>query len=311
MPNLIIVSRDASTYAKLINQAKLPQLNLLFANQGLPKFYDYSRVDIVLGDPDLTVQIIEECSAVRWVQSTWAGNAALFAAGNRNYQLCGVKGVFQQAMREYVFAYLLHFSRNITGFDQAQKAKKWISLPYHSLAGKTLGIMGVGNIGKAVAQTAKHFSMRTWGFTRSSRDCSFIDSYFGSDDLQAFASELDYLVCLLPHSPATTGLIDQQFLAYLPKRSVLINAGRGTTIEEPALIEALQNKRLHAAVLDVFEQEPLPRTHRFWELDNLYVTQHTAAESVPNDIFLLFKDNYQRHIAGQPLKNVLDFAKGY
>jgi phosphoglycerate dehydrogenase-like enzyme len=311
MHNIAILSRDSALYQTLITQAHLPHLRLILVDNKIAGNFDYSQVHILFGDPDLTAQIISQCTQLKWLQSTWAGNTALFALDKTDYQLCGVKGVFQQAMQEYVFAYLLYFSRNLTGFNQAQKNKKWAAPTYQSLAGKTLGIMGVGDIGQAVAKMAKHFSMKTRGYTRTSNDCEFIDQYYTCHDEQSFATKLDYLVCLLPQSRATTGLIDHNFLSYLPEHCVLINAGRGTTIIDSDLIATLKNKTLKAAVLDVFEQEPLPEHHPFWELDNLYVTQHTAAESLPEDIFPLFSDNYYRFIKGERLRNVLDFAKGY
>jgi phosphoglycerate dehydrogenase-like enzyme len=205
----------------------------------------------------------------------------------------------------------LYFSRNLAGFNQAQINKTWAAPTYQSLANKTIGIMGVGNIGQAVAKMAKHFSMKTRGYTRTSHDCEFIDQYYTYNNEQAFASELDYLVCLLPQSNDTTGLIDSTFLSYLPKHCVLINAGRGTTIVDSALIDAIKNKALQGAVLDVFEQEPLPEHHPYWQLDNIYVTLHTAAESLPKDIFPLFSSNYRRFINGSTLQNLLDFDKGY
>ena len=311
MHNVAILSRDSALYQTLIEQAQLPHLQLILVDNKIAGAFDYSQVHILFGDPDLTAQVVSQCTQLKWLQSTWAGNTALFALNKTDYQLCGVKGVFQQAMQEYVFAYLLHFSRNLVGFNQAQRNKKWAAPTYQSLAGKTLGIMGVGNIGQAVAKMAKHFSMRTRGYTRTSNDCEFIDQYYTCNDEQNFATKLDYLVCLLPQSTATTGLIDHNFLSYLPEHCVLINAGRGTTIIDADLIATLKNKTLKAAVLDVFEQEPLPEHHPFWHLDNLYVTQHTAAESVPEDIYPLFSDNYYRFIKGEILHNVLDFAKGY
>jgi phosphoglycerate dehydrogenase-like enzyme len=311
MHNIAILSRDSALYQTLIQQAHLPHLRLILVDNKIAGAFDYSQVHILFGDPDLTAQVVSQCTQLKWLQSTWAGNTALFALDKTDYQLCGVKGVFQQAMQEYVFAYLLYFSRNLTGFNQAQKNKKWAAPTYQSLAGKTLGIMGVGDIGQAVAKMAKHFSMKTRGYTRTSNDCEFIDQYYTCHDEQSFATKLDYLVCLLPQSRATTGLIDHNFLSYLPEHCVLINAGRGTTIIDSDLIATLKNKTLKAAVLDVFEQEPLPEHHPFWELDNLYVTQHTAAESLPEDIFPLFSDNYYRFIKGERLCNVLDFAKGY
>ncbi|WP_339724699.1 D-2-hydroxyacid dehydrogenase [uncultured Paraglaciecola sp.] len=311
MHNVAILSRDSAHYQTLLNAAQLPQLTLVLVDNKVAETFDYAQVDILFGDPDLTVQVLKQCTHLKWLQSTWAGNAALFAVDKNNYQLCGVKGVFQQAMQEYVFAYLLYFSRNLSGFNQAQKNTRWAPPKYQTLAGKTLGIMGVGNIGKAIAKMAKHFSMQTRGYTRSSQDCEFIDRYFSYDNVQAFAADLDYLVCLLPQSSETSGLIDQQFLSYLPLRCVLINAGRGSTIVDSALIDALQNKTLHAAVLDVFLEEPLPNTHPYWRLDNLYITQHTAAESKPEDIFPLFRENYHRFINGKALQHVLDFNRGY
>jgi phosphoglycerate dehydrogenase-like enzyme len=311
MHNLAILSRDSALYSTLLEQAQLPHLKLILVDNKISESFDYSQVDILFGDPDLTSQVVNQCTRLKWLQSTWAGNAALFALEKTNYQLCGVKGVFQQAMQEYVFAYLLYFSRNVAGFNQAQKSKTWAAPTYQSLAGKTLGIMGVGNIGQAVAKMAKQFSMNTRGYTRSSRDCEFIDQYYSHNDEQAFATELDYLVCLLPQSQPTTGLIDSTFLSNLPKHCVLINAGRGTTIVDDALIDALKKERLQAAVLDVFEQEPLPEHHPYWLLDNLYVTQHTAAESLPENIFPLFSDNYHRYINKLTLHNILDFSKGY
>lgn len=311
MHNLAILSRDSAIYSTLLKAAQLPHLKLVLVDNKIADPFDYSQVDILFGDPDLTAQVVNQCTGLKWLQSTWAGNAALFAQEKHNYQLCGVKGVFQQAMQEYVFAYLLYFSRNVAGFNRAQINKKWAAPTHQSLAGKTLGIMGVGDIGQAVAKMAKHFSMKTRGYTRASHNCKFIDQYYTDNDKQAFATELDYLLCLLPQSTATTGLIDQRFLSYLPKHCVLINAGRGTTIVDSALINALKNKTLQAAVLDVFEQEPLPEHHPYWQEDNLYVTQHTAAVSLPEDIFPLFSDNYRRYINGTALQNVLDFNKGY
>lgn len=311
MHNVAILSRDFALYQTLIQQARLPHLQLILVDDRIDKSFDYSQVHILFGDPDLTAQVVSQCTQLKWLQSTWAGNTALFALDKTDYQLCGVKGVFQQAMQEYVFAYLLYFSRNLAGFNQAQINNKWAAPTYQSLAGKTIGIMGVGDIGQAVAKMAKHFSMKTRGYTRTSNDCEFIDQYYTHGDEQRFASEIDYLVCLLPQSNATTGLIDHTFLSYLPNHCVLINAGRGTTIVDADLIAALKNKILQAAVLDVFEQEPLPEHHVFWQLDNLYVTQHTAAESLPEDIIPLFSGNYYRFIKGETLHNVLDFAKGY
>lgn len=311
MNNLAILSKHAVQYSALLEQANLPELNISIVSADLKTKFDYSNIDIVFGDPDLTAQIIHNCSKLKWLQSTWAGNAPLFAAGKTDYQLCGVKGVFQQAMQEYVFSYLLYFCRNIEGFKQAQLTKKWQPANFGSLAGKTLGILGVGDIGQAVAKMAKKFSMQTKGYTRTSKNCEYIDQYYTIGQEQTFAEDLDFILCLLPDSVATTELVNQTFLSYLPQHAVLINAGRGTSINDHDLLTALNNKQLKAAVLDVFNQEPLPTEHPFWHTENLYITQHTAATSHPAQISPLFIENYLRYSRGLPLKNQLDFSKGY
>ncbi|MGS2719554.1 D-2-hydroxyacid dehydrogenase [Paraglaciecola aestuariivivens] len=311
MMKLAILSRDAEQYKLLIEQANLPQLQLSIVNTKVMDSDDYSAVDIIFGDPDLTVQVLDQAEQLIWLQSTWAGNAPLLSHPKTNYQLCGVKGIFASAMQEYVFAYLLHFARNIDGFKQTQKSALWGAPKFTSLAGKTIGIMGVGDIGQGIAKTAKHFSMQTKGYTRTQKNCEFIDTYYAPGQEQDFATGLDYLVCLLPESAATKELIDATFLAYLPNSAVLINAGRGTCIQDSALIQALQQKRLKAAVLDVFTQEPLANTHPYWQLDNLFITHHSAAISLPEQICPLFINNYQGFINGLPLKHVLDFSRGY
>jgi len=311
MSTMGILSRDARHYRSLLEQQNLAELQLVFAETDPAKVIDYAQVDILLADPDLAASIIEQCTSLKWLQSTWAGNAPLLRLSKCDYHLCGIKDVFGMSMREYVFAYLLHFSRNVQGFANCQKTCQWQAPAFTQLHAKTLGIMGVGSIGKIVAKTAKCFDMQVHGLTYSSRDCPDVDRYFAIGDEQAFAAKLDYLVCLLPDTSNTQGIINQSFLAALPAHCVLINAGRGPAIDELALRLALNNNKLRAAVLDVFTQEPLPSEHPFWQTANLHITQHTAAISKPEDIHQIFLDNYHRDHQDLPLKYQMDFAKGY
>ena len=311
MNKLAILSRDAFRYHELIQQAQLPALELVWASHNAPQPAELNQVDILLADPDLAAPELQHCKNLTWLQSTWAGNAPLLSHPKRDYQLTGIKNVFGQKMREYVFAHLLYFSRNIAGFARQQASAQWHPPEFGYLAGKTIGIMGVGSIGKVVAHTAKVFDMQVRGLSHSSRDCDHIDSYFSRQELKAFAQGLDFLVCLLPHTADTSAIIDQAFLACLPEHCVLINAGRGQCIDETALLQALNTRQLRAAVLDVFIQEPLPPAHPFWQHPNILITQHTAAISEPKAIALTFIDNYKRFKQGQALNYVLDFDKGY
>src|SRR5204862_1816702 len=125
-------------------------------------------------------------------------------------------------------------------------------------------------------------------------------------DRMAFATDLDYLVAVMPNTKATRQLVDRQLLAALPARALFVNPGRGSVVDEPALAKALSEGRLAGAVLDVFEQEPLPRDHVFWRTPRVLITSHTAALSIPDDIAPVFMDNYRRFVRGEPLKHQVD-----
>ena len=219
--------------------------------------------------------------------------------------------VFGGLMSEYVFAYALAHERKLLEKYRAQQEKRWDPTPPGSLRGKTMGLLGVGTIGASVAQTAKAFGMRVKGYTRHSEQSSDIDEYFHGGELSTFARDLDYLVSVMPATKRTRGMVDADFLRALPPRAVFINPGRGGVVDEPALAAALHEGRLAAAVLDVFQQEPLPSEHVFWRTPNLLISSHTAALSFPEDITPIFVDNYRRFLRAEPLKYRVDFDEEY
>jgi len=268
--------------------------------------------DVVLGEPSLVRDALSSLSALRWVQSTWAGVEPLLDPSlRRDYVLTNARGVFGGLMAEYVFGYLIARERLIFEKRAAQERGQWEPTPPGTLRGKQVGLLGVGSIGAALARTAKHFGMRVKGYTRASEGCADVDAYFHGGDLVAFAADLDYLVCVMPNTAATRHLVDAALLAALPPRAVFVNPGRGSAVDESALADALEHGRLAGAVLDVFQQEPLPPDHRLWRAPNVLITSHTAALSAPPDIAPVFIDNYRRWIAGQPLRYQVDFQLQY
>jgi phosphoglycerate dehydrogenase-like enzyme len=149
------------------------------------------------------------------------------------------------------------------------------------------------------------------GYTRASEDCEFVDEYFHAGRLPDFASGLDYLVSSLPATSETRRVVDAGVLARLPAQALFINVGRGSAVDDAALIAALETGALAGAVLDVFEQEPLPPEHPFWRTPNLLITSHTSAPSFPAQIAGLFIENYRRYMAGLPVLYPVDFERGY
>jgi len=303
--NLLILSRHADSYRRLIEAARLAELGIVDGNPS-------AAVDVVLGEPSLIRGALPQLPALKWVQSTWAGVEPLLDPTlRRDYVLTNARGVFGGLMSEYVFGYLIAHERLIFERHAAQQAGRWDPTPPGTLRGKLLGLLGVGSIGAALARTAKHFGMRVKGYTRASEGCPDVDAYFHGDAIEAFAADLDYLVGVMPNTAATRHLVDTTLLAALPARAVFVNPGRGTVVDETALAAALREGRLAGAVLDVFQQEPLPPDHVFWRTPNVIITSHTAALSVPTDIAPVFIDNYRRWAAGEPLKYQVDFARGY
>jgi phosphoglycerate dehydrogenase-like enzyme len=299
---LLILSRHADAYRRLIESARLSGLQIVSSED----------CDVVLGEPSLIAPALPRLTGVTWVQSTWAGVEPLLdPALRRDYVLTNARGVFGGLMSEYVFGYLLAHERRMFEKHAAQQERRWDPTPPGTLNRKEIGLLGVGSIGAALAKTAKHFGMRVRGYTRSSEGCPDVDAYFHGDDRVAFARELDYLVCIVPNTASTRHLVDAALLGALPPRAVLINPGRGSAVDEDALADALRSGRLAAAILDVFQHEPLPPDHVFWRTPNVIITSHTAALSAPEDIAPVFIENYRRLAAGRPLRHRVDFEAGY
>jgi len=298
-----ILSRDVDEYRQLIAAAQLP---------GLDFTSEPAHAEIVLGEPRLIRDALPRLSALKWVQTISAGVEPLVdPAQRRDYVLTNARGVFGELMSEYVFGYLLFHEKKILARMRAQQSMQWQRPESGVLRGKTIGLLGVGSIGAYVAGTAKHFRMTVRGFTRDSEASPDVDQYFHGNDLLRFAEGLDYLVCVLPRTEDTNKIVDARLLEALPRHAVFVNVGRGNAVDESALVKALNEGKLAAAILDVFDQEPLPEGHPFWTTPNLYMTFHTSAISYPTDITRLFIENYHLYLDHKPLKYVVDFERGY
>ncbi|MCX6060167.1 MAG: D-2-hydroxyacid dehydrogenase [Chloroflexi bacterium] len=304
MHKLLILAQDGNKYRALIEEARLDHLE--FATQPA------ADVDIVLGEPSLIKVALESLSALSWAQSIWAGVEPLLdPAARRDYILTNARGVFGKLMSEYIVGYLLAHERKMFQRIEAQKNKHWEDSDTGTLRGKMIGLLGVGSIGAEVARTAKFFGMTVRGYTISSEASTHVDMYYHGNDLLKFSTGLDYLVNILPNTNETRKIINANLLNSLPPHALFINVGRGSAVDESTLTEALNHNRIAGAVLDVFEQEPLPKDHPFWTIPNLRMTFHTAAPSLAEDITKLFIENYRLFNEGKSLKYQVDFKRGY
>ncbi|MBY6187670.1 D-2-hydroxyacid dehydrogenase [Marinobacter hydrocarbonoclasticus] len=273
---------------------------------------DPEAAAIWLAEPAMAAPLLRQGHQPRWLASTFAGVDALMAGDlPRSYQLTNVRGIFGPLMAQYVFAHLLSQLRELPRYAAQQADAQWQPHPYGSLAGQTLVLLGTGDIAQHIAQVGKAFGMRVIGVSRSGTPKPGFDEVHAIAALNAILPEADALVSVLPNTPATHHLLNQDTLALLPSGATLINVGRGHTLCPDALLAQLNRGALRRAVLDVFEQEPLDSASPLWRHPNVTITPHIAATSFPDQIAAQFLDNLARYRRGEPLANQVDFTQGY
>jgi phosphoglycerate dehydrogenase-like enzyme len=198
-----------------------------------------------------------------------------------------------------------------------QQAGEWEQFDISMISGQTLGIVGYGSIGRAVAVRARALEMKVLGLKRQiprePEGDSLIDHFFGPDERLEMLSKCDYIVVTLPLTKDTTGLIADPEFAVMKKKAVIINIGRGPTIDEDAMIKALSEHRIRGAALDVFDQEPLPQGHPFYSLENVLLSPHCADHTGDwlENSMRFFISQLERFKRGDALLNVVDKTLGY
>lgn len=250
---------------------------------------------------------------LRWIQGMGAGVEQFAKAGalRSRVVVTNASGVSAGSMAEWVIGRLLQVWKRFREADQHQRAHAFVRTYGRSFAGSTLGIVGMGAIGCAVAERARALGLFVLGLRRhAAADPAPAHELFGPERLHELLGRSDAVLVAAPETPETRHLIDAAALAAMKPGAVLVNVARGALVDEAALAEALAGGRLGAAVLDVFEQEPLPPESPLWELPNLYASAHSSVsvDRYLDDVFDLFADNVARYAAGQPLRNRVDMA---
>ena len=307
---VLIIGADAGEYARLIDAAD-PSIPVTTCHNAVEARAAYTGQSILFGNPEPIAGVLPDMPTVEWVQSTWAGVTPLLEIGRRDYQLTGIKGVFGPQMSEYVVGYMLANELKVIQRLTAQRDRKWSQKASGTLLGKTIGIMGTGSIGQAIARRAKDNGMMVTGLSRTGASNPDFEIVFKVEDLHEFLHDLDYLVSVLPHTSETDQLLDRSALAQLPAHAYFINVGRANVVDDGALVSALASDELGGAVLDVFVVEPVPTESPLWDAPNLLITGHIAAISHSDLIAPIFLENYKRFVSGQSLQSVINFDNGY
>lgn len=277
-----------------------------------------SKADILFGWTGAAAEeVLAEDSRVRWIQIWSAGvdRLPLSRLQKRNMVLTNASGVHSIPISEHIMAVMLAFTRNLPQAIRRQTGKTWDSSgKFLELAGKTMVIAGVGQIGRAAARVAKAFGMTTVGIRRSGKSDPCIDVMYRTNELDKALQEGDFVINILPLTPETKGLFDAGRFAAMKDSAFFINVGRGPTVDTNALVDALQSGKLAGAALDVFEEEPLPEDHPLWSLDNVIITPHTAGdtEHYSDRVLDIFLDNLKAYREGTSLpRNVVDYERSY
>lgn len=260
-------------------------------------------------------EVLASLPAVRWIHFLSAGVDGIWEMDVdwSRYRISKSTGVHAATISEYVLGAVLYALKGFGTFARQQRERAWQRFWLDECAGKTLGIVGVGTIGARLARHAKALGMRVVGTVTTPRPIPDVDEVFGMEGLGRVLEASDFVVLLVPLTERTRGLLDAEALGRMKETAWLINVARGEVVVEAALVAALQEGRIAGAVLDVFEEEPLPAESPLWAMENVLVTPHVAGTTqhyVPRALGV-FRENAERLARTGELATPVSLEKGY
>jgi phosphoglycerate dehydrogenase-like enzyme len=253
---------------------------------------------------------------LKWIHIIGAGIEHLLPLDwlPKGVPLVNNSGVHEPKMREYISMALMMLHTRVPTFVTQQRNAHWREYFSTLIGGKTMAILGVGQMGGAAAKEAKRLGLRVLGVRRHPRANRYVDEMFTSDQLHKVLPRADFVLVTVPLTPETSGWIDREAFALMRDGAGFINLGRARVVDYDALRANLKKGKLSGAILDVFDPEPLPKNSPLWSTPNLIITPHVASDDeehyMPRTLDFFF-DNVQRYLAGMPLRNRVQPARGY
>lgn len=316
MKNMLFLSKISKKYIEEI-QSIAPNFNVISKDdvKDISEYIEDVEV-LVCFDGDAQKELIDNAKSLRWIHLLSAGADAMpfDLLKQRNIILTNSKGVHKYQISEQVLGYMLLFERGLNYFIRKQINKEWDkSVRVSELYGKTVCILGVGSIGEEIARIAREFGMKTVGVRRTGKASPFIDEMYTDENMLFAVLNADYVICALPLTDDTYHLLDAEFFKSMKSDAVFINIGRGSVVDEASLIDALRQKTIRGAALDVFENEPLSKESPLWDMENVVITPHTAGISpryMERGIQIL-KHNLKAYMGDGDYVNVIDLEKQY
>ena len=216
-----------------------------------------------------------------------------------------------RGMVEYVTHAVLSLHRDIPAYRRQQQAKQWRPLPVRPANERRIGVLGLGSLGQAVLTQLRGFGFDCAGWSRSRHAIDGVQCFAGQEELAAFLARTDILICLMPLTDATRGVLNAALFAQLPQEAALVHVGRGPQLVNDDLIAALDSGQLSEAMLDVTDPEPLPAGHALWHHPRIHITPHIASMTQPLSAAAVVIDNLRRFTAGEPMVGLVDRSRGY
>lgn len=288
---------------------RLPDLELRF----WPAVGDARDIEFALVW-NLPPGVLKTFPNLRAVFSLGAGVDHLFADPElpKGVPICRViDSNLTQRMTEYVVLHVLRHHRRQPEYDALQRAGEWRELYTPTAAERAVGIMGLGELGADAARKLMSVGFKVASWSRTPKSIEGIESFHGARGLEPFLKRSEILVCLLPLTPETKGILGRRLFEALPRGAAVINAARGGHLVEQDLLAALETGQIAHATLDVFHEEPLPPAHPFWRHPRVTITPHVASITDPRTVADLVAENVRRHRAGAALLHVVDPEVGY
>lgn len=299
-------------------QTNYPEIEFLYftsMEDALPSLPE-AEIFLTYGE-DLQGAHLDHLTNLKWIMVISAGleKMPLKQLKAKGVMVTNARGIHRIPMAEYTFTVLLGVAKQTKVWFKNQEESKWDRrVPMEELYGETMTLIGPGAIGSEIARLAKAFGMTTVGVSRSGKPVDHIDQIYSIEDLHKASEGSKYVVSILPETQETLGLLDQAFFNALRKDAVFVNIGRGKTVDQGALLNTLQHNQIGHAILDVFEVEPLPEDHPFWQMENVTVTPHFSAVTAgyqPRSIEI-FKANLTKYLNNQTdFINLIDLDRGY
>ncbi len=318
--NLLVISNPNARHLSLLE--KLPDSTTITVGRHADAFISAApEADVILngmGVGDTLKEIWNSVPRVKWVHSLSAGveNTLFPELIASPVPLTNARGVFKRSLGEFAIASVLYFAKDLRRMVRNQEGGRWEPFDVEEIHGRTMGIVGYGEIGRAAAERGRALGMKIVALRRrpelSSND-PLVDKFYSIEQRAEMMAISDYVIAAAPLTEETRGLIGEKELGAMKSTAVIVNLGRGPVISEPALIQVLQNNRIRGAALDVFDKEPLPEGHPFWKMENVLISPHCADHTSDwlEQAMELFVSNFERFLKGEGLRNVVDKNAGY